>query len=246
LATVTGKTTAQASRGLSVGTSGSASIGSVFFTGGNIYNAAFDCAQATFASSSVAALRMAPNQFIDLTGDYATGALNAHALGYSTSSTSLEYRISGTAVFLVKDSGEISAAASASDPAFNVFGSGVVGFDTANATLTNAIRMGADQAIAWESTGTILTRYDSTAFAWQFLNGSTVEFQIGTGGAVNALASYAVAGTKVVGPQITGYGTPTGASKISNFPGASATLVQCSEMIAQIVTDLKTHGLLAA
>ncbi|MDE3022999.1 MAG: hypothetical protein KGI54_14265 [Pseudomonadota bacterium] len=109
LATVTGKTTAQASRGLSVVTIGSASIGSVFFTGANIYNAAFDCAQATFASSSVASLRMAPNQFIDLTGDYATGALNTHALGYSTSSTSLEYQVSGAAVFSISDTGATSS-----------------------------------------------------------------------------------------------------------------------------------------
>lgn len=51
---------------------------------------------------------------------------------------------------------------------------------------------------------------------------------------------------QVVGPQIGGYGVPTGAAKLANFPGATATLVQCSGMIAAIVADLKTHGLLGA
>lgn len=49
-----------------------------------------------------------------------------------------------------------------------------------------------------------------------------------------------------VGGQSTGYGTPTGPVKVANFPGASATLVQCSNMIAQLVTELKTRGILAA
>lgn len=49
-----------------------------------------------------------------------------------------------------------------------------------------------------------------------------------------------------VGGQSTGYGTPTGAAKVANFPGATATLVQCSNMIAQIVSELKTRGIFAA
>jgi hypothetical protein len=53
-----------------------------------------------------------------------------------------------------------------------------------------------------------------------------------------------VQAAQVIGPRITGYGTPTGASKIANFPGATATLVQCSGMIAQLVTDWETHGAL--
>lgn len=45
--------------------------------------------------------------------------------------------------------------------------------------------------------------------------------------------------------QITGWGTPTGSAIVSNFPGATATLVQCSEVIARIITDLKGLGLYA-
>jgi len=40
----------------------------------------------------------------------------------------------------------------------------------------------------------------------------------------------------------TGWGVPTGNSVVTNFPGASATLGQCSATIAQIITDLKTMG----
>jgi hypothetical protein len=56
--------------------------------------------------------------------------------------------------------------------------------------------------------------------------------------------AYWVNGKRVVGAQITGYGTPTGGVRISNFPGASATLVQCSEAIAQLIADFETHGML--
>ena len=68
---------------------------------------------------------------------------------------------------------------------------------------------------------------------------------LASNGAVNiAGGGYSYSGTKVVGAQVTGYGTPTGASRLSNFPGASATLAQTSAQVAQMITDLKAHGLL--
>lgn len=42
--------------------------------------------------------------------------------------------------------------------------------------------------------------------------------------------------------QVTGFGSPTGAGVINNFPGATATLAQCSQSIAQIIKDLKALG----
>ena len=60
------------------------------------------------------------------------------------------------------------------------------------------------------------------------------------------IAIGAAGAAKVLGAQITGWGTPTGPSRVANFPGASATLVQCSNAIAQIIADLKTHGMLGA
>jgi hypothetical protein len=44
----------------------------------------------------------------------------------------------------------------------------------------------------------------------------------------------------------TGWGTPTGPVKLINFPGATATLPQCSAAIAQIIADLKSLGLYGA
>lgn len=55
-----------------------------------------------------------------------------------------------------------------------------------------------------------------------------------------------VAGNNVVGSRISGWGTPTGGARTANFPGASATLAQTSAVVAQLILDLKTHGLLGA
>lgn len=49
---------------------------------------------------------------------------------------------------------------------------------------------------------------------------------------------------QVLAQQIVGYGTPTGGSRISSFPGATATLLQTSQMLAQLMLDLKTHGMI--
>lgn len=46
--------------------------------------------------------------------------------------------------------------------------------------------------------------------------------------------------------QSTAWGTPTGGSKLSNFPGATATLVQTSQQLAQLLLDLKAYGLIGA
>lgn len=55
---------------------------------------------------------------------------------------------------------------------------------------------------------------------------------------------YRVASLPVVGARITGWGTPTGATRTSNFNGSSATLAQTSAVVAQLIIDLETHGLL--
>jgi hypothetical protein len=43
-----------------------------------------------------------------------------------------------------------------------------------------------------------------------------------------------------------GWGTPTGTGVIASFPGASATLVQCSQAIATIIAILKNFGVMQA
>lgn len=45
---------------------------------------------------------------------------------------------------------------------------------------------------------------------------------------------------------VSGFGTPTGNVVINNFPGATATLLQTSETVAEILTILKAAGLIGA
>lgn len=59
---------------------------------------------------------------------------------------------------------------------------------------------------------------------------------------VNGLSMYNVAPPS----QVAGWGTPTGAAVVANFSGAAGTLVNCSNAIAQIITDLKRFGIYAA
>lgn len=46
--------------------------------------------------------------------------------------------------------------------------------------------------------------------------------------------------------QITGWGTPTGASIQNNFAGGAATLATLGAAVAKLITDLKTFGLYGA
>jgi hypothetical protein len=46
--------------------------------------------------------------------------------------------------------------------------------------------------------------------------------------------------------QVTGFGTPTGTGVIANFPGATATLAQTSQAVAELIQDLKAFGLYGA
>lgn len=68
---------------------------------------------------------------------------------------------------------------------------------------------------------------------------------ISTTGTVSSVGPLGVNGA-VPPAQVTGFGTPTGAAVVANFPGATATLVQCSNAIAKLITDLKALGLYGA
>lgn len=46
--------------------------------------------------------------------------------------------------------------------------------------------------------------------------------------------------------QKTGYGTPTGNVQTANFPGATATLLQTAQELAQLLLDLKAYGIIGA
>lgn len=77
---------------------------------------------------------------------------------------------------------------------------------------------------------------------WSLATGSAAFNTLGT-----PILSWAPTGIKLHIAQTSGWGTPTGASVVTNFPGAGpATLAQCSETLAQIIQDLKTLGLYGA
>ncbi len=51
--------------------------------------------------------------------------------------------------------------------------------------------------------------------------------------------------TQQPGTASTGWGVPTGAVIVANYPGATATLLQTSEVVAYLITILKINGLMA-
>lgn len=89
------------------------------------------------------------------------------------------------------------------------------------------------------------TLYDGTTYNGLYGTGAT-GLKLGSDGTMSAKAGYKVNGVKVMGAQQGGYGVPLNPAQITNFNGATASLAQCSGMIAKLVTDLKSHGLLGA
>jgi hypothetical protein len=107
----------------------------------------------------------------------------------------------------------------------------------------------------YNNSGDTLTARVANNYAFQWTTAAFVPYSdnvytLGNGNhrwsSVYAYTSYYVGSTQVVGAQITGYGTPTGNSRTASFNGASATLAQTSAQLAQLIVDLKTHGLLGA
>ncbi len=74
---------------------------------------------------------------------------------------------------------------------------------------------------------------------------SATRLSISGTGAVSLSGNLGINGNSPVA-QNTGWGTPTGAAVVTNFPGATATLVQCSEVISQLLTLFKLYGILGA
>lgn len=80
----------------------------------------------------------------------------------------------------------------------------------------------------------------------------THQFNVNGGTALTlTLAGLAAAGGlglngAAVQAKVTGWGTPTGPAIVNNFSGGAATLVNCSNAIAKIITDLKAIGIYGA
>jgi hypothetical protein len=75
--------------------------------------------------------------------------------------------------------------------------------------------------------------FGDTRYPMQFEQGVTSFGQYGANGATPPT-------------QITGFGSPSGSSVVSNFPGASATLLQTSQTVAEILTILKNAGVIGS
>lgn len=117
-------------------------------------------------------------------------------------------------------------------------GTKVVIYPALSGTTTD-YAMGYTSSIYWFSV-------PSASYFFQWYAGTTSIATMTGAGVLNVNNSYQVAGHQVVGAQITGYGTPTGNSKLASFPAATATLAQTAAQLAQLIIDLKTHGLLGA
>ena len=64
---------------------------------------------------------------------------------------------------------------------------------------------------------------------------------------VSGTGSFGVSGaTYAAYGGATGFGSPTGAAIIANFPGATATLAQTSQTVAEILVVLKGLGFISA
>lgn len=95
------------------------------------------------------------------------------------------------------------------------------------------------------NTATLIQQAGGQTETWVFSGGWAQLSKYLTNG--NFQLNYGFACHGVTPPtQTTGWGTPTGASVVANFAGASAGLTTCSAAIAEIITILKAYGLIGA
>jgi len=101
---------------------------------------------------------------------------------------------------------------------------------------TTAIRLGQTGIVNWDISNV------ATTGAFTLYNGTTNVLSISSGG--NAVFSGQVGFNGASGTaQQTGWGTPTGAAIVANYPGASATLVQTSNAVAALIGVMKVLGI---
>jgi hypothetical protein len=122
----------------------------------------------------------------------------------------------------------------------------------ATVTLSNATTLnvdGASPSVVTSSTGAASV-FDTNALTGNLFGAATsltIGATTGTATIRNATVNLSnatqlqVQGTKVVGTRITGYGTPTGGDRTLSF----AAITPVEQVLAQLVADLKTHGLIS-
>jgi hypothetical protein len=133
-------------------------------------------------------------------------------------------------------------------------GSNVRGVPAATRSVGTRINMlaggtgGDDHSIGVAANETWIKTNNATGATISFYGGITklVDITATAGGApvINlnaATGEYRVNGTKVVAARVTGYGTPTNGNRTLSFAAVS----QAEQVLAQLVADLKTHGLIS-
>ena len=104
---------------------------------------------------------------------------------------------------------------------------------------------GSQQLIASSTNGDLCAVADNANISFSANSGATNHLNIASTGAVTASGPLGINGNAAPA-QVTGFGTPTGASVVANFSGTAATTAQMQATIAQILTILKAFGMIAA
>jgi hypothetical protein len=152
----------------------------------------------------------------------------------------------------------------------NFFGASVAAYITQSGNATTITVNSLDVAItpSWGATGTNSSLRNNGPFIFQSVastgghydaiqgvvqtSGGGLSLLNSSGSLLGAfryngtVAVLSVGTNQVVGPQIGGYGTPTGGSHQASFAAGSITLANLAAAVAQLIVDLKTHGLIAA
>ena len=122
-----------------------------------------------------------------------------------------------------------------------------VGIDFSNGSFSSsAIRLAANQHIALDATSAHKLQWSSTGGCLNYSNNGVSLLQVNDSGTVNIYGALTINGNQMLsgGAVPNGFGTPTGAQTIYNFPGASASLAQTSAQVAGILLVMQYHGLI--
>ena len=168
--------------------------------------------------------------------------LNVTDTASAATSSLIDLQLGGATRFQVLKTGEVGLSVAPTA------GAGLLQL-SAGTTIANGIAMNgcgifanAANALTLNATaGLTLTGGLTIADAKNVAVGTTTGTVLGT----TALQKLGFWGAAAIA-QIVGYGTPTGASLLTNFPGATATLAQQTAAFAQLLLNLKSMGLIGA
>lgn len=104
----------------------------------------------------------------------------------------------------------------------------------------NAIRLNNDLTMAWESTGGVRTRWDTTAtrFVWSLTGVDRVRLNL------SATPALELNSTQVVTTRRIGWAAASGTATRTTFATSTVTLEQLAERVKALIDDLTTHGLI--